>query len=442
MKSKRVISSTCLITLSIVILILCVPQSARGWGNTWMGASLENLVNLARWKAGSLRYNAALRINNVGYDSDIYFGNTTNRVPDYTLGAGIPFRLFLPIKKKVVFDISEDPQYLFFLKTKKERALNNDFSGNLHFVFDRIYLRGEAGFLNIRQRLSPELTVPIRQKESIFGGLALWQVSKGASVALQYRSSTYRYDNPPDSSFNISETLNRREDFLNITAYLQQVSRTRFFLSGQYGSYVFAEAASSFKDSRSYGVYGGVEFLPSPEGRREDRGIQGTINLGYMRLDVLAPQTKDFSGLAGNTSVSIGVFKLTSVRGFFSRDMQFSAYSSLAYFITTNYGGGLSRLLSRRARLEYDLSFYRGAYPTELAGEGSPPQNALLRYTNHSLGLFVQLQRDLEFSLIANLSTRGGYAALPGGKHYFIGCSLIYGIPAVGVPTMANPFSR
>jgi hypothetical protein len=407
-----------------------------------MGASLEQIVNAARWKAGPLRYNAALSLFNVGYDSDIYFGMTTSRVPDYILSVGIPFRIFIPIKKTIVFDISENPQYLFFLKTEKERALNNDFMGHVCLVFDRVYIQAGGGLSNVKQRLGPELTLNIRQKTKDLNELMLWQVSKGGSVALQFRSSTYKYENPADSSYNISETLNRRENFFNFTTYLQQVSKTRFFLAGEYGSYVFTEAVSRFKDSRSYGIYGGVEFLPSPEGQGPTNGVQGTLNLGFKRFNFLDPQTKDYSGLVGNTSVSIGVFKLTSVRAFFSRDVQFSAYSSVAYYIMTNYGGGIFRMLSRRSRVEYDLFFGHGNYSSGLTQVGGTPQNALLRYTYHSLGLFFQTQRDLELSLLASLGNRAGDIAIPGGKRFFIGINLTYGVSVGGIPMLANPISR
>lgn len=407
-----------------------------------MGADLEQLVNSARWKAGSLRYSAAFSLTNAGYDSDIYFGTTPTRVPDYTVRAGIPFRLFLPVNKSIIFDVFEDPQYAFYLKTKEDRGLNNDFMGYVHLVFDRVYFQAGGGLSNVKQFLSPELMLNVRQKTNELSGLALWQISKGASVGLQYKTTTYTYDNPPDSAYNISADLNRREDFLNITAYLQRVSKTRFFLTGEYGSYAFSEAVSSFKDSRSYGVYGGVEFLPSLEGEGQTKGIQGTVNLGFKHFNVLDPQLKDYSGLVGNTSVSIGVFKLTSVRGFFSRDVQFSAYSSVTYYIMTSYGGGISRSLSKRSRLEYDLTFSRGTYPSDETIAGTPPQNLLIRSTVHSLRAIFQLQRDLEFSLIASLGNRKENALFPGGNRYFVGFNLTYGIPASGVPMLTNPFSR
>jgi len=407
-----------------------------------MGASLERTVNSARWKAGLLKYSAALSLNNAGYDSDIYFGNTATRIPDYTVNAGIPFRLFLPIKKKIILDVSGNPQYVFYFKTKNERTLNNDFRGNVHFALGRVYFQAGGGLANVRERMSPELTLNIRKKKNDLNALVLWQISQGESLALQYQTSMYTYDNPVDSGYNISENLNRREDFLNFTAYLQQISKRRFFLDVEYGAYVFKEAISSFKDSRSYGLYGGVEFLSTSEGRRQTRGVQGEIKLGYRYFDILDPQRRDYSGLVGNTSVSIVLMKLTSVQGFFARDVRFSVFRSLTYYLITSYGGGLSRSLTRKSRLEYGLSFSRGVYPSDETIDGILPQDRLIRYTGHSLRAIFQLRRDLEFGLMAGLEDRKGNAILPGRNRYFVGLGLTYGVSPSGVPMLANPFFR
>ena len=442
MKPIKVVFTWCPIGLFLLLSILLAPQRGHGWGNTWMGASLEQIINSAQWKAGLLRFNAAFTLNNAGYDSDIYFGSTTTRVPDYILRAGIPFQLLLPLNRKIIFDISEIPQYVFYLKTKAERALNNDFRGHIHLVFDRVYFQAGGGLSNIKQQLSPELTLNIRQNSNFLNGLVLWQVSAGGSLALQYQTSAYTYDNPVDSGYNISKNLNRRENFLNFTAYLQQVSKTRFFLDAEYGSYVFAEAPSSSKDSRSYGIYGGVDFLPSPEGLGQARGVQGRIDLGFQYFNILNPQLKDYSGLVGNTSISIPLMKLTSVRGFFSRDIQFSAFSSLSYYIITSYGGGLSRSLTRRSRVEYELSFIRGVYPSDGTTNGTPPQGAPIRYVVNSLTAIFQLRRDLEFRLIGNLGTRNMNAIFPGGNRYFVGFSLTYGASAGEVSVLPSLITR
>jgi len=161
--------------LFTLIFLFLAQSRSFAWGNTWMGMSLEQAVNSARGRAWAFRYNAAVQINNAGYDSDIYFGMRDNRVPDYMFSAGPDIQVFLPLKKRVVFEISESPRYAFFLKTDRERALNNTFSGNMHVVFDRLYFQAGGGMINAKQRLSTELSVNVRYKQENLSGLVLWQ---------------------------------------------------------------------------------------------------------------------------------------------------------------------------------------------------------------------------------------------------------------------------
>ncbi len=172
------------IGLVVLFLLFAAPDHAFGWGNTWLGTNLERIVNATRWRTGSLRYNAAFLVDNAGYDSDIYYASTSDPVPDYTFIAGPNLRFFLPLKEKIVFDISESPQYAFFLHTTKERSWDNTFRGQVHLVSDRFYLQAGEGLSSTRERLSTELNVKIRLRQSDFVGLGLWQLSKGTSVGL------------------------------------------------------------------------------------------------------------------------------------------------------------------------------------------------------------------------------------------------------------------
>lgn len=399
-----------------------------------MGAALEQMVNMARWRVGAFRYNAAFRLDNAGYDSDIYFGMMAKAVPDYTITAGPDIQIFLPIKKKIIFDVSESPQYVFFFDTKRERALNNTFAGRVHFVFDRFYIQAGGGLIDAKQRLSTEVNLNVRLKEDDLTGLVLWQASRETSFGLQYRRSTYNYENLTSGTFSFSENLNRKESFVNFTAYLQQHSKTRFYLDGEYGSFAFAEKVSRFKDARSYGVYGGVEFLPSTEGQGETTGVSGRINLGYRRLDVLGHGAKDYSGLTGNTGVSIGIMRFTAIRAFFSRGPQFSVYSGLTYYLQTIYGVGLARSLSRKTTLTYDFYYGRNEYPGGVTIGGEAFGKRLDKYLTHSIGLSFRLSRVLGLNLMANLGKRDSeFGPRPTSRHYFLGFSLTYGYSSGGL---------
>jgi hypothetical protein len=430
MKMRR----TIFVGLFAIFVLSVVQDQAFAWGATWMGASLEQMVNAARWRAGAFRYNAAFRLDNAGYDSDIYFGMMANPVPDYTITAGPDIQIFLPLKKTIVFDVSEFPRYVFFFDTKQERALNNMFAGRVHFVFDRFYIQAGGGLIDAKQRLSTEVNLNVRLKEDDLTGLVLWQASRETSFALQYRTATYNYENLTSGAVNISESLNRQESSVSFTAYLQQHSKTRFYLDGEYGSFTFAETISHFKDARSYGVYGGVEFLPSAEGQGQTTGVSGSINLGYKRLDVLGHGAKDYSGLAGNTGVSIGIMRFTAIRAFFSRGPQFSAYSGLSYYLQTIYGVGLARSLSRKTALTYDFYYGRNEYPGgEMIG-GKVSGKKLDKYMAHSIGLNFRLGRALGLNLMANLGKRDSeFGPRPTSSHYFIGFSLTYGYSSGGL---------
>ena len=378
--------------LSAVLALLAwgvlLPRPIFGQGNTWAGASLAKIVEAARWRLGALRVNAALALTNAGYDSDIYFGYLDAAVPDYTFTAGVPVQVLLPLSKEVVLDIFDSPQYVFYLETKNERAWNNIFRGQVHFASDRLYIQAGGGLSNIRQRLSSELNINIREKEDRLNGTILWQASREMSLALLCESSQFDYGDAEFGGTNLADTLNRKESYFDFVTYIQPNSRIRLFLDGQYGSFRFVDEASSAKDTRSYGVFGGLAFVPGEGEARSVEPVQGIISLGYKLFGILDPLLTDGSDLVGAVDVSAGLFKRTTGRAFLSRDFAFSAYSSGTFYLSTNYGGGVSRQLSRRATFSYDLSFSQSAYPQEDPGSGIPTGQGY-RYTTHSFRLSI-----------------------------------------------------
>ena len=132
------------------------------------------MVGSARWRLDALRINASVSIANAGYDTDIYYGYFSQATPDFTLTASVPVQILLPISKKAVVEFNDAPQYLFYGKTERERAWNNIFNGRFHLALDKVYIQVGGGLSNVRQRLSPELDINIRQKSDSLDGTFLW----------------------------------------------------------------------------------------------------------------------------------------------------------------------------------------------------------------------------------------------------------------------------
>jgi len=157
--------ATCLSAASLALLCLfAFPGTALGQGQTWAGTSLAEMIESARWRAGALRFNASLNLSNVGYDTDVYYGYLEEPTPDFTLTGRVPFQALLPLSKKIVLEVNESPEYMFYLETEKERAWNNVFSGRIHFALEKLYVQAGGMLSNVRHRMGPEFDVNVREK--------------------------------------------------------------------------------------------------------------------------------------------------------------------------------------------------------------------------------------------------------------------------------------
>ncbi len=278
---QKVIFSVAVV--SVIALQAAMANRAYGQGSTWAGTNLQQRLQAARWRFGSLRVNAAFNLGNIGYDSDIYSGYFTETVPDYSFSASVPVQVLLPLSKQIVLEIFDSPQYVFYLETTKERSWNNTLRGRLHFALNRLYFQAGGNFSNIRQRLSNELLVNVRQKEDSLNGLVLWQVSEETSLGFLYAGEHYGYGNADYGAEDIAAALNRNVQYLDFITYLQPNPRFRCYLDGQFARYAFTEISSAFKDARSYGIFGGIELVPRVGELLQAAGVGGTIRLGYMR---------------------------------------------------------------------------------------------------------------------------------------------------------------
>ncbi len=419
MKKRLFVLSAAAALLAWLVLL---PRPVFGQGNTWAGASLAQMVEGARWRLGAFRVNAAFSLSNVGYDSDVFYGYTSEPVPDFTLAAGTTVQVLLPLSKKVVLDIFDSPQYLFYLDSKNERAWNNTFRAQVHFAFDRVYVQLGGGLSDVRYRLSPELNVNVRQKQDSLDGLVLWQASKRASLAFVYGSAKYDLGEAEFGGVSLSDYLNRKEDYFDLITYIEPSPKVRFFVDGQYGSYAFTKEEFRSRDARSYGIFAGIEFIPKPGEQIATAGIEGSLRLGYQRLDIIDPRFVDGSGLTGAADVSVSLLKRNVAHAFFSRGFQFSVFSGSSYYLATAYGGGISRLLSRKASLYYEISFGSSLYP----GSGAP-EGALNRYTTHSFGLNLMLARQLSLGFLGTLGKRILDSSGLARNRNFFGFNLVYG---------------
>lgn len=410
----------------LTALSALAPETVWAQGRTWAGESLAQMVDSARWRLGFMRANGSFELINTGYDSDIYYGYLPAAVPDFTLSAGARVQLLIPLSKSIVIDLYDYPQYMFYLATEKERAWNNRFRGQIHVALKKLYFQAGGSLSDVRQRLSPELDVNIREKTDRIDGVALWQISRQTSLALVYGRAKHDFGESIYEGQTIARALNRIEDLADLNIYIQPNPRIRFFLNGQYGNYDFLDETAPSRDAQSYGIFGGFEFIPKEGEVLEATGIEGGFSLGYQALDIKDPYFVDGSGLTGQGDISFQLLKRTRLRTFFFRGFQFSIYSGVSYYVATILGGGVTRQFSRRTALHYDLSYGRIYYPTEATSPGVP-EGFFTHYIAHTVSLELRLSKSLLVTGFAALGHRVMEENNVARTRNFFGINLIYG---------------
>jgi len=408
-----------LLPLMAISIGLVGVEKSYAWGKTWMGAALELAVREAAWKFGPFRIHPALNLRDAGYDSNLYYGHAGEPVKDYTVTAGSEFILYLPLKKRIIFQVDESPQYVYYYETKTERTLNNFFNARVHFALNRLFISVGNGLSYARQRWSMEIDILPRRWVASWDGLALWQATKKTSFLVQGSRTSYDFEDVNFGSFNIRYRLSRWEDRLNFMTYYQLTYRARLFAKADYGSFEFKSKGSSFKNSKSYGLYGGIEF--SPFGI-----IRGRINIGYKFFEPVDKTKTRYKGLSGDSQLSVSLFKFLTARASYAKDIQFSVWYNNAYYLENRAGGGASLYLFKNIRLDYDYWLGKNAYPeADQAGAGE----SLKRrddYLIHSLGLYFRLKKNVGLGVIASRWRRDSNLDGEDDDRDFIGLNLTY----------------
>jgi hypothetical protein len=403
--------------ISSLMLLFCGAKEGYAWGKTWMGTALELAVRQAAWKFGPFRIQPAFSLTDAGYDSNIFYGSAGEPIADYSMTAGPRFTVYLPIKNKVVLSVYGSPQYVYYRKTKQARSWNYYLAGRANIVLNRFFITLGGGGSDARERWNTEVAIRPRRKAWNAEASILWQATKKTSFFAAFSRQNYDFENLTFELSNLGARLTRTEDRSSFTGFYQLSYRVRNFVSLEYARFHFPRSAS-FKDSRSLGLFGGFEFSPFGV-------VRGRVSLGFKTFDSLTAGKRLFSGLVGDTAVSIRLLRFLNVRGSYKRDVEFSVFYNNAFFTENIYGGGLSLYVNRNMRLDYDYRLGRNRYPEPAAGvPGDIKRND--EYRTHLVGLYFRVKKNIGLGIVASLWNRDSNLAYEADKRKFVGLNLTY----------------
>jgi hypothetical protein len=366
---------------------------------------LGSIKQRTRWRFGPLRIAPALQFD-LSYDSNIYRASQEqNMIADYVATLSVPFSIYLLHREWFIFSLLENPQYVYFFETAKERAFNNSYTPVMKlFLLQRFALSGSYQYIRSKERWLLEVDARVVQEVKGWSGSLFYETIRNTAIGFSWSDLKLDYEDilAPESDIPLSRGLNRREKNSRVEFYCQVFSDSSFFLNAGLTDYKFDDPQVSFKDSTASQLNLGIRFPLL--GR-----IRGTLSLGYKKYLPSQEGQSDFSGIVGNTNLEVRLGRL-NFRVLYLRDIPFSYDLKSTFYIADNFGAGLSFYPSQSLRLDYNFTYGENVYPeSPIVLPADEPSQATRRkelYRTHSGNVVIRVIRSMGIGLTVNYFER------------------------------------
>ena len=343
----------------LLFLALILISSLYGQDYQSFRDELDYILENTKLRIGPFRIFPTFIFSDVGYDNNVYYQREEdNPVADYTATFSPQIKMYFLFRDKLIFSLTENPEYVYYNKQKRERRWNNALSPEFKlFLLNRFVISVGYSHRNRRWRASSEFDVKANEIRESYRGSLFYETPRRTSFGISASLDKISYEDItlPGEDMYLSCDLNRQEREGNFQFYYRVFSDSFFFISGGYSEYNFEYIQSQWRDSYSYQVFSGIRF---PLFGR----MRGALSLGYRKLLPRQEGKKGFSGLIGNTSFAFRIMRF-GLRFQYARDFRFSYWTDSIYYIEDRYGSGVSFYLSRFLRLDYNFLYGENNYP-------------------------------------------------------------------------------
>jgi len=387
---------------------------------------LEQIINQTRLRIGPFRIYPTIQLRDIGYDDNVYYQREDDGpVSDFTGTISPSFRVSLVFRNSLILSLTENPEFVFYYKQKRERRWNNTLSPGFRLLLlKRFVISGRYLNRNRRWRATREFDIRANELREGFEGSLFYETARGTSFGVTASSNKISYEDItfPGQEIYLSRRLNREERNGNFEFYYRFSSVSFFFIRGGFTEYIFEHPTSRWRDSYSYQTYAGIRFPLMGK-------VRGTLSLGYKKLAPRSKEKKAFTGLIGNTSLDFRIGRF-NFRISYNRNIYFSYWTESIYFINDRYGAGISFYLTRFLRLDYYYLYGKSHYP-ELTTLRFPDGSfeELRRKDNdrtHRIGLVFRVIRNTGIGIMANFWERSTNYYFENRNRTFIGGYVTY----------------
>ena len=168
----RKILSTFFYSFTLFLLLFLISISAAGQSYQSFRSELDQIARRTKWRIGPFRIYPTIRFRNIGYDDNVYYQREEdNPTSDFTGTFSPEIKVHLLFRNYLILSFTENPEYVYYFKQKRERRFNNRFLPAFKFLFlNRFVISGDYSWSNRRWRASSEFDVRANVKTGSYNG--------------------------------------------------------------------------------------------------------------------------------------------------------------------------------------------------------------------------------------------------------------------------------
>ena len=411
---------------SIFLSLFLISSSLYGQSYQSFRTELDQIIKNSKLRLGPFRILPIINFRNIGYDDNVYYQREEDDpITDFTGTVSPEVKVNVLFRNYLIISFSENPEYIYYFKQKRERRWNNNLSPSFKFLFlNRFVISGSYLKRSRRTRASSEFDVRANELQEGYNGSLFYETARRTSFGISTASQKISYEDIdlPGQEIYLSRILSRKEDSVHFEFYYRIFSESYFFINGGYTEYNFEHVQSRWRDSYSYQEYIGVRFPLL--GR-----IRGTLSLGYKKLIPKEEGKKGFSGLVGNTGLYFRMWRF-GFRLNYNKDCQFSYWTNNIFFNEDRYGAGISFYLTKFLRVDYNLSYGESNYPEPMMLRMPDGRYEEIKrrdiYRTQTAGLVFRIIRNTGIGLMVNFWERTSNIPGVSRDRMFIGGYVTY----------------
>ena len=364
----------------------------------------------ALWRFGPFAVTPKVELKTLGWDTNV-FNSPEEPRSDFTAAVGAPIDWWFRAGR-VRLHVVDYFEGVYYATYSNQGGFNQRHELTLLVPFNRLRPYVGGYYLSTNDRPGYGTDARVRHTEANGNAGAVIRLTSRTNLDLSVRQTTFRYNDADYPGAPFSTTLDRTTLNYGAQASYGVTPLTTFTLLVDGVQERYTESPE--RDNNGFRILPGVELDPYAL-------IKGRAQIGYRKLDTMAPGMPDFSGLVANVELSYVFRGMTRITIGLSRDIHFSYEVVEPFYIQP----GITVSVTQQVRGPWDVqargAWYRLDYQRTDSALGTVLPERVDRYSSWGGGVGYRVGRDIRVGFNLDYTRRNSildiqeYEGLRGG---------------------------